>query len=87
MLPLPADEGWPNTEGYGFSPGQTACQSMLLAYAHGCGRFGRLAKGLKAYKTMFPKACSQLETAGLSLCHGRSQERPLSFSMFTGVGR
>ncbi len=56
---LPADEGWPNTGGYGFLPGQTARPSTLLVYAHGYGRFGRMAKGLKAYKTMFPKACSQ----------------------------
>src|ERR1700691_141527 len=84
VLPLPADDGWPNTGCYGFSPDQTARPSTLLVYAHRCGRFERLAKGLKAYKTMFPKACGQLETAGLSLCHGR---RPLSFSMFTGVGR
>ena|ERR1700677_1192857 len=31
---LPADEGWPNTGGYGFSPRQTARPRTLLLYAH-----------------------------------------------------
>ena len=66
-LPLPADEGWPNIRGYGSSACQTARPSTLLLYARHCGRFGRLAKRLKAYKSIFPKGLQSTQTAGLSL--------------------
>jgi hypothetical protein len=75
VLRLPGDGGWPNIRGYGSSARQTARPSTLLLYAHHCGRFGRLAKRLKAYKSIFPKGLQSTQTAGLSLATGVVKEK------------
>jgi len=67
---LPADVGWPNTGHYGLSPRPLDRRSMLSLYARECGHLERLAKGLKAHKTMFPRGLRSTKTAGLWFAAG-----------------